>query len=53
VSVEVVGLGDGDGEAVGGLEAFGGSGVASVDSIVVVLIVVIVVVAETPFTRGR
>jgi hypothetical protein len=43
----------GNGEAVGGLEAFGGIGVVGVASIVVVLIVVIVVVGETPFTRAR
>lgn len=51
----MVGLGEGDGEAVGGLEAFGGGGVVhfGIDLIVVIVVVVVVVVSETPFTRGR
>jgi hypothetical protein len=53
VSSEVRELVEGDGDAMGGLEAFGWSGVTGVDSIVVVLIVVVVVVGETPFTRWR
>ncbi len=56
MGVEARELVEGDGDAMGGLEAFRGGGgigvVVGIDSIVVV-VVVVVVVGETPFTRGR
>jgi hypothetical protein len=53
VGVQVRELVLGNGEAVGGLKAFGRSGVVGVDLIVIVVVVVVGEAGDTAFTRGR